>query len=123
LPTRPFFSDTSRLRKEAKNNLESGTLQLKRWWVDKYNLPPTHDLFIGQSIAELTLEMYEDLFSQRETLRENIHQVTKYQDEQDILEKINNINEILGEPNDVVDEVIDKWERELLEGKIPNLDE
>ena len=123
MPTRPFFSDTSRLRKEAKNNLESGTLQLKRWWVDKYNLPPTHDLFIGQSIAELTLEMYEDLFSQRETLRENIHQVTKYQDEQDILEKINNINEILGEPNDVVDEVIDKWERELLEGKIPNLDE
>ena len=38
--------------------------RLKRWWVGKYHLPASHDLFQCQTVAELLQEQLEDLYEE-----------------------------------------------------------
>lgn len=97
-------------------------MRLKHWWAGKYKLPPNHSLFETQSVAELVLEQYEDLYYQRAELEANLEDLSG-----DALReaerKIREIGKALGEKVDGEDDLIDKWERELAEGKIPNLEE
>jgi tRNA pseudouridine-54 N-methylase len=87
----------------------------------KYGLPPTHSAFLDANVAELQLEMLQDLLARRKELWVMLDE--KGADVDAIMEQVNNINEIFGDKVESYDPLIDKWERELAEGKIPDLDE
>jgi len=98
---------------------------LRRWWIGKYRLPPSHELFQGQSIEELTLEWYSDLFDELEGL------TTLLQTSPNGLSEVGHARlaatqEALGIPDDerivTGDPLIDYWEAEMRAGREPDLD-
>ena len=91
--------------------------------MNKYKLPPNHELFVTRTLADLQLEMLEDLAQRREELRVQLEEREANTDTGRILDQINVINEVFDDQPEVWDPLIDKWEKELAEGKIPNLDE
>lgn len=121
------FSDLSRTKKLARRNVENGIAGVKRWWIKKYKLPPNHELFLKQTMHDLNLEMFEDWILRKKELKEMISDFGHgYSREQlsDMQHEINQLAKALGEQVEVVeDELIDKWERDIAEGRIPNLDE
>lgn len=89
--------------------------------MEKYKLPPSHVLFQNQSIAELNMEMYEDLYVRKADIESDLDKDVT--DKQPLLEQLAALNTALGEEAAVVDPLADKWERELAAGRIPDLDE
>lgn len=94
---------------------------IKKWWSEKYHLPPTHPLFLGYSISEHIQDMYEDLMLKRKEAYQSLEEDSK--NSEMYLKQINNINKVLGDPIEVSDPLIDKWEREIEAGIIPDLEE
>jgi hypothetical protein len=96
--------------------------RLKRWWSNKYKLPPNHSLFVSQSEDELTQAMFEDWMVERESVLEKLK--NNDGDGKDLIEHLNLLNKALGEKKgDVVqDDLFESWERDVEEGRIPDLD-
>jgi len=65
--------------------------------------------------------MLQDLVTRRRELREL--QGEKGYDPEVLQEQINAINDVFGDKAEMWDPLIEKWERELLEGRVPDLDE
>ncbi len=120
---RDIFSGTERLKTLAQNNLENWIVRLKYWWVGKYNLPPNHPLLLDLTLAELALDWYNDRYMTRAAIQARLEIATSHEEESSLRTRLNDINVSLGEAEEVEDELIDKWERELAEGKMPNLSE
>lgn len=108
---------------QAKRNRESGLASAKRWWVNKYNQPTRQ--FWESSLSALLVEMYEDLYATRDEIMEEL--ATRRGDKTELYDKLARVNKALsedgGEPKYSPDPLIDKWERELAEGKDIDLDE
>jgi hypothetical protein len=121
-PTRPGFADTSKLRSLAKHNLDFGLVRLKNWWIRKYQLPPTHELFQGQSVAELELEFYEDMWAKKEMIEKELDEDTQGADRGELYRQLNSVHKALGLETESEDPLIDEWERDLAEGRIPDLE-
>jgi len=68
------------------------------------------------------LEQYEDLYYQRAELEASL-EVLSGDALREAERRIVEIGKSLGEKVEDGDDLIDKWERELAEGKIPNLEE
>jgi len=99
-----------------------GLAKLKNWWSEKYKLPSNHKLFMDRSISGLNLEMYEDLYIKKEEL-ENALENTGGREYTDLVKRLNAISRALDGEGYEDDPLIAKWERELLEGIVPNLEE
>lgn len=89
--------------------------------MDKYKLPPTHDLFQKQSMAELNLEWFEDLFSEKASTelrmedadpKERIH----------LEKRLGEICKILGEDTGTGDLLTDYWDEQIARGEKPDLE-
>ena len=126
---RPRFSDSERIREAAKRNVQTGLAQLKRWWIQKYKLPTTHRLFQEQSWAALNLELTEDLWIREQELCEQAQQ-HEGSALNEVLDQLQTVRKALGLILDFgsaritgSDPLVDKWERELAEGRDPDLDE
>jgi len=50
------------LKRVARSNLSTAEGLLRRWWVQKYQLPPTSDEYGRYTLEELWVEFYEDYF-------------------------------------------------------------
>ena len=120
---RPRFSDIDKIKALAKKEVETGLGKIKDWWTRKYNLPTNHTLFMNRNVPSLHQEMYEDLFTKKEDLEEALLENDDGKMTDSLLKQINSINSILGEEEAVADSLVDKWEKELAEGKTPNLEE
>jgi hypothetical protein len=118
---RPTFSDLDNIKIRAKHRIESGQIAVERWWSRKYNLPPNHELFLDRSLGELHQEMIEDLLFQKSELERRIEAGEEDQDR--LVRELNEAKKALGEEEAAQDDLWEKWERELAEGKIPDLDE
>lgn len=119
---RPRFTAEQNVRSRAKARVDSGTAALERWWSRKYRLPAYHQLFLERSTTDLEQEMLEDLQLERDALREKLADFEG--DAAELLKQLNALNDALGEKtSETEDDLIDKWEREVAEGKIPDLDE
>lgn len=119
------FSDLRKLKQKAKEEVESGLAKLKNWWVGKYKLPWNHELFQSRSIGGLNLEMYEDLYLRKEELEDELENASG-KEYTEISKRLNAIYRALDTDNDEGyedDPLIAKWERELEEGKAPDLEE
>ena len=115
-------------RQQAKRNVDSGLAGLKRWWTNKYKLPPDHKLFTEQSMAALNLEMFEDLWLREAELAERASS-----DEGMVLNEVQaqlqEIRRALGILEDFgvakvtgTDPLVDQWERDIAAGRTPDLD-
>lgn len=76
-------------------------------------------------MAELHLEYFEDLVVRRREILDRLddedEQIeTKERDA--MYDTVNRINRVLGYEEESQDELIDKWERDLAEGRMPDMD-
>ncbi len=124
---RRSFSDGSRLRRRAQRNHDLGLHVAERWWTSKFELPPSDPRFLSMSRESVMTAMYEDLLSTREGILEELE--TSRRDNSHLYERLSGINKILdGEDRGPSrrfspDPLIDKWERELAEGTLIDLEE
>jgi hypothetical protein len=122
---RRCFSEMLNLKKIALREIESGIARIENWWISKYKLPSNHKLFLSRSIASLHIEMIKDLLIKKEQLEKDLTKATGTEFN-DLMNQLNSINNAL---DDTINEdfsgdpLIDKWEKELLEGITPNLNE
>lgn len=115
------FTDYERLKREAKKSVELGHVQIRRWWSEKYKQPANDPRFEERSLAEWAREMWEDCYERKGNLETRLEEATGHE-RQDILEQLERLAKALDEDFSQ-DPLADKWERELMEGKIPDLDE
>lgn len=74
---------------------------LRRWWQEKYRLPSNHELFQTSTVWELLVDFWEDYFHK--------NSLEAYRNEDGQIQFV-----------ETGDELIDKWEKELAEGKTPD---
>jgi len=125
MATRPPFTDTPRLKRAAKAATDDGTAHLRSWWVKKYELPPTHLLFLNQSHAALVQEMYEDLYRQLDEVTselENDENPPRAEQRDVLMRQLQVLNKALDEEQDDGDDLVDEWEAALERGEMPDLD-
>jgi len=72
-------------------------------------------------LAELTQEMYEDLFFRKAELEDILESEAKV-DRENLLEQLNALNKALGNAQVVLDPLVDQWEKDLAAGRMPDLD-
>ena len=79
---------------------------LRRWWTRKYSLPATSDEYLRYTPEELLVEFFEDYFEAHpdRQVRQETHEGTGQR------------YFVTGDP------VIDRWEREIAEGREPYYD-
>ena len=100
---------------------------IQRWWVDKYTLPPNHELYQQRAPADLVREFYTDLFARRDELKEMAKTLptkerAETQKQIDALEEVLGIKLAADGPMVTGDPWIDRMERELFEGRVPDLE-
>jgi hypothetical protein len=95
----------------------------KKWWVKKYQTPPKP--LNDYTMTELLIEMYTDLYQQRDEIYRELE--TRRGDKSDLYDHLALVEQALQDETDPKrvssDPLIDKWERELAEGKEINLEE
>lgn len=75
-------------------------------------------------MAELNQEMIEDLLiRKREVVAELESEDTRMQERQVLARQLKSLNEALGDPQEREDDLIDQWEQDLEEGRVPNLED
>jgi hypothetical protein len=87
--------------------------------VDKYKRPPNDELFQTRSWAEWQIEMYEDLYVRRNELKEQME--SGEVDHKKALRVLTAIESLLGE-SATQDTLVDQWEKDLEEGRLPDLE-
>lgn len=112
------------MKRLAERNLESGIASWKQWWSKKYNLPTNHELFQTSTLAELHLDYFEDLVVRRREILNRLDdedEEIETKEREDLYDQLNILNKAMGYPEQAQDELVDQWERELAEGKIPDV--
>lgn len=74
-----------------------------------------------QSVAEVTQDMYEDLLFQKEEVEQDLENARGGSADV-LLNRLNAINRVLGLECQVQDDLFDQWERDLEEGRVPDLE-
>jgi hypothetical protein len=87
----------ARRRKTDPTILET----LRRWWSEKYRLPSNHELFQHSTLFELLADFWEDYYFK--------NPLEAHRNEKGEVQF-----------SHTGDELIDKWEKELSEGKSPD---
>ena len=87
----------ARRRKTSPSVLES----LSQWWEEKFKLPSNHELFQNSTLFELLADFWEDYYYK--------NPLEAFRNEKGEVQFSN-----------TGDELIDKWEKELAEGKSPD---
>lgn len=73
-------------------------------------------------MAELNLEFFEELMAQRKEILEELNdEDTRSEDVDRLFKALNSINKVLGLPEEVRDDLIEEWERDLEAGRTPDL--
>jgi hypothetical protein len=86
-------------------------------------LPPNHTLFLEQSVAELNQEMIEDLLVRKRDLTTALEDEDQsIKEQQELSRQLRAVLTALGDPVETGDELIDQWERDLEEGRVPDLE-
>lgn len=101
-------------------------MDVSRWWSQKYRRPPNDPLFESRPLLAWVREMYEDAYEKAGDLEALLDDPdTRQEERRAISQKLRKLYKALGERDTTwgEDPLIDKWERELAEGKIPDLEE
>ena len=122
---RPFFEDTTRIQKKVKG-IPSTEDSLRRWWVQKYNLPPNHELFLSRTTADLYEEFLGDQLVRREELVSQIGATDDLSVKSSLQRQIQIIDSLLGDnpgKNGASgDKLVEYWEHCLAAGIDPDMD-
>jgi len=109
-----------RLKQQAKKNVQTNDFMIRRWWVEKYHRPTNDPLFMTRCWVEWQIEMFEDMHHDRDRILDRLKDGEL--DSKSAQSALDSLNKILDDEVEI-DPLTDKWERELAEGKIPDLDE
>lgn len=107
---------------ERPQDREDPFYSIRRWWVDKYKLPPNHALFLERPPAYWLEEMYEDYAEERQGLIEvskdpdiDMSRLHKMLDQLEIALGLKAKGQFSDDP------VIERWEKHLMEtGRFPD---
>ena len=120
--------DAIRLKRKAEAAVASGIHAVERWWSSKYNIPANHELFQKQKPAALVLEMLEDLHQRRDDLRDELKHTKDLITRAKVSAQLAEIDRLLSHGKALKDKLVltgdplvDEWERDLYEGRMPNL--
>jgi hypothetical protein len=120
---RPSFSAGDWIKQRAKREAKDSEALARRWWAKRYGQSPKP--YLEYSITELIREMYVELYWQRDEVMTEIEH--RHGDKTDLYERLSAIDKALEDETEPKryspDPLIDKWERELAEGKEIDLDE
>jgi hypothetical protein len=122
---RPPFSDWARTQRLARSEFDNILVQLKRWWVRNYKLPPNHELFLSMTPVDLYRDYFEHLLDRKEQLKLERKEAKETRARYDIDEQIRSIDVALGLSQEEIhgsDPLIDKWEAEFEKGIIPDME-
>lgn len=75
---------------------------MERWWITKYRLPWNHELAQSRTFYELLVEYFEDYYE--------ANPLEAHRNEQGNIQF-----------RDTGDPLVDKWERDIAEGGVPDL--
>ncbi len=75
---------------------------LERWWINKYRLPPNHELFSDRTVYDLLVEFFEDTFEK------NPLEAYRTKDGKIVF-------------TDTGDELVDSWEQRIAKGESVDL--
>jgi phosphodiesterase/alkaline phosphatase D-like protein len=95
---------------------------LRRWWVKKYSLPPSHDAYRKLTFGELLQDFYEDLMDRRRELENDLEHADGKQ-RWAIQDAIKAISKTLGDEVESADPLIDRWEAQIAAGETPDFGE
>jgi len=87
--------------------------------VDKYKLPPNDPRFESRSWVDWQVEMFEDLYVRRETIKAQMAEGTA--DNTKATKALQAIEAVLGIGSGADDTLVDRWEKDLEEGRVPDL--
>jgi hypothetical protein len=100
---------------------------LARWWSGKYSLPPNHPLYQSRTLGDLQREWWDDVLARQQELERQLEDDDLNAEGRrrltTALAKLDDVLNPRPEGSSTGDPLIDKWEREWAEGKMPNLDE
>ena len=87
-------------------------------------MPPTHELFLNQTLPELNQEMMEDLMIRRREITEELEEDDRPQSRQEILmTQLRSINRAIGEETVLTaDDLAEYWDAQLARGETTDLD-
>lgn len=108
----------------ARTRVESGRTFLEHWWSERFKLPTNHPLLQKLTNAELSQLIWEAMYERKAEIERQLDDDrTPRQQVAELYSQLARIQRALGEDVDCGDPLIDKWERELEQGIIPDLDE
>lgn len=94
--------------------------------MTKYRLPTNHDLFQTQSVPELMLEWYEDLYEEMDDIEAAIKDeaIVDAAELGRLQRRLETLQKALGMDVRIVtgDPLVDYWEAEIAAGRVPDLD-
>jgi hypothetical protein len=103
----------------ARRKTQTKASALQKWWSDHFNVAPDDPSVVDKSEAELEEAWYEWLFGTLEELKaENEENPSRA-----LQEKIDRVQAVIDGEKYEEDPLIAQWERELAEGKIPDLEQ
>lgn len=74
-------------------------------------------------MSELNLEFFEDMYMQREELLGQLDEPDlRSAERHEIHRRLNAVNEALGLETESEDALVDQWERDIAEGRVPDLE-
>ncbi len=124
---RPPFTDIQRIKRQAKRTVDQGHLDVRRWWSSKYSRPHNDPLFGTRPIHAWISEMYEDAYERVRDLETLLDDPDIRQEERrNLSQRLRKLYKMLGETDEDKaigeDPLIDQWEKDLDEGRMPDLD-
>lgn len=103
--------------------MADGFHRLKRWWMRKYKLPASHDLFQTQTVAELLLEQYGDLLEEKAELESRLEADPSGRESGLVRERLLAIERAFGDVAEAGrDDLVEFWEAEIAAGRAPDLE-
>ena len=86
-------------------------------------MPSSSPLFEDRTQADLEAEMLADLYATQADLQDRLENTMDPAERHRLVSQLSSIARALGEPEEVADDpLIDEWERDLAEGRTPNLE-
>ena len=121
MATRPRFSDESDIRRRAREKADTMEGSLARWWSKKHKLPPNHPLFQTQTLEDLLLEFYGDLWAEKSQLEAGLSSAEPGE-RMAIEDRLRELAKVFGENPDFGDPLVAYWEEQEARGEVPDLD-
>jgi hypothetical protein len=112
--------DWTQIQKKAQKPPDTDLGIVQSWWSNKYNRPGNDPLFMSRPFALHVREFLTDLVDMAQTIQEQLKLAPTREEEQDMRERLDTINTVLG----IKSTSLRTWQEEvevaLADGRLPD---